>query len=182
MPSTTTAPSVPVATPLLRQWRSMTRLPMGSAVFSRAVGLRVPYAGTVRPKVLDLQPGHARILMADRRGVRNHLQSIHAVALVNLGEMAANMALMTLQPKNARWIVTGIEAEYLKKARGPIVALCHLDPELDWTRDASLSGEATLTDDSGDPVARLRQHWKIGPRRSRSGSESQSQNQPHAKG
>jgi len=154
--------------PILKQRRALARWPLGAKLFDRAVGLQVPYAGTIKAQVLDLEPGYARVLMPDRRAVRNHLRSIHAVALINLGEMTANMALMTTQPSGGRWIVTGLETKYVKKARGPIVALCRIEPsDLDWSLDRDWSGEVTLCDSSGDVVARLLQYWKIGPKRPR---------------
>ena len=153
--------------PILKQRRSLSRWPLGAKLFDRAIGLQVPYAGTIKAQVLDLEPGYARVLMPDRRAVRNHLRSIHAVALINLGEMTANMALMSTQPADGRWIVTGLETKYIKKARGPIVALCRIEPsDLDWSLDREWSGEVTLCDSSGDIVARLLQYWKIGPKRS----------------
>jgi len=148
----------------LQQWTSLSRLPLGGRVFSWLIGRVVPYAGTVHPEVEALDEGYARVAMGDRRGVRNHLSSIHAVATVNLGEMAANMALMSRQPDDGRWIVTGLDAKYLKKARGRITAECHV-PDVNWQASADLDGVATLKDSNGDIVTEVHVHWRVGPRK-----------------
>lgn len=123
----------------------------------------VPYSGTIRPEVLSLEPGQAEVALSDRRAVRNHLGSIHAIALVNLGELASGLALSTGLPAEARAIVTHLEIEYLKKARGRLVARCRTTiPE--WRTPCEHVVEATITDPAGDAVARVRVRWKIGPK------------------
>ncbi|WP_341702321.1 DUF4442 domain-containing protein [Ferrovibrio sp.] len=149
--------------PTLRRWDSLRRLPFGRSLFSRLIGFVVPYAGSIGAEVLTLAPGVAEIRMADRRRLRNHLRSLHAVALTNLAEMTGNLALMSRQPpKGTRWIVTGFDSQYLKKARGPITAYCEVDP-VDWSMPADREGRIELRDADGELVMVGRPRWKTGP-------------------
>lgn len=162
MPTAPHHPVMPRPT-ILRQWQRFSRLPFGRHIFSRLVGLTVPYAATIRAQVLQLAPGLAEARMADRRGVRNHLRSLHAVALTNLAELTANLALMSRQPaQGARWIVTGFDSDYLKKARGTITAQCAIDA-LDWSAAQAVEGRVELRDAAGDLVMVARPRWRIGP-------------------
>jgi acyl-coenzyme A thioesterase PaaI-like protein len=136
-------------------WRRLRRLPGGRWVFSRLIGTLIPYTGTVRPLVLELEPGFARIAMRDRRRVRNHLGSVHAIALANLAEMTSGLALTVGLPDAVRGIVRRITIEYEKKARGTLIAECRCDlppivgrmefPVTAVVRDASGSTVATAT-------------------------------------
>ena len=71
---------------LMSWWQRTRKFPGGNFVFNKMLGFLVPYTGSIKPQVLELEPGHARAIMKDRRGVRNHLSSIHAIAQMNLGE------------------------------------------------------------------------------------------------
>lgn len=148
---------------LLGRWRRVEQSAFGRWLFSLALGRAVPYTGSIRPTVLELAPGRARVAMRDRRAVRNHLRSIHAVALVNLGEVTSGLALLAGLPDDARGIVRGLSIEYRKKARGRLVATCECAaPTSSEKRDCTV--EASLADSEGDVVAVVRVAWRVGPR------------------
>lgn len=130
-------------------------------MFSRLVGWFVPYAGTLHADVLEMSQGSAVVTMPDRRGVRNHLNSIHAVALANLGELTANLALLTLCPPNGRFIVTRLEVDYLKKARGVLTCTCDVPADLPWATIERTAATASLTDAEGETVTRVTVYWKL---------------------
>jgi len=122
----------------------------------------IPYSGTTQPYVLEIRPGYAKIRIADRRIVRNHLRSLHAIALVNLGELSTGLAMTFGAPDDVRAILTGVSAEYTKKARGTITSEA-TSPVLTSNEKREVPVEAVLRDEAGDVVARVTARWLVGP-------------------
>lgn len=145
-------------------WSKMAPLPMGKQLFSRAAGLVAPYTATIGAQVVDFEPGYARVSMADRRAVRNHLRCVHAVALVNLAELTGNLALIAALPSDARMIVKGINIEYLKKARGPLVATGKC-PVPNTSAKQDIESTVEIADRKGEVVAKASVKCLIAPKR-----------------
>jgi uncharacterized protein (TIGR00369 family) len=121
-----------------------------------------PYSGSISPRVEEIRPGYARVAMPDRRAVRNHLRSVHAVALMNLAELSSGLALNYALPDDARAILTGLSIEYLKKARGRLTAEAEVEvPRTNEEREYEL--ESVIRDGAGEVVARARARWLVGP-------------------
>lgn len=148
---------------LKKAWNVLKNVPGGKRVFSFAVGYTARYTGTIRPKVLELEPGRARIAMDDTPLVRNHLRSVHAIALANLVEVTGNLALAYGVPDGCRFIVTGLDLDYVKKARGRIIGECDFTPPDNITENIDTQAEVLLKDSSGDVVVRGICRCKVGP-------------------
>lgn len=150
-------------TRLRATWERLSPLPGGKVLFSLFFGWMVPYTGSISPMVEELRPGYARVRMRDRRRLRNHLNSVHAVALANLAEATTGLAFAAAQPATVRAIVVSLEMTYVKKARGTLTAECHVDiPEI--TAEMDMAVETEVKDAAGDVVVRAKAIWRVGPR------------------
>lgn len=149
---------------LLALWRRLSTLPGGQWLFAQIFARTVPYSGSVKPRIRVLEPGHAEVEIPDIRANRQHLGSVHAIALMNVAEMASGLAMMAGLPENIRGIVTTLSMTYHKKARGTIRAVSRVTvPTV--TADQDFEVVAECFDPSGTLVATGRVHWRLGPQR-----------------
>ena len=112
--------------------------------------------------MIELTETGARIEMRDRRAVRNHLQSIHAIALANLAELSTGLPLAYAVQPRGRTILVSLTVEYLKKARGTLTgSSTFIAPKAD--RDEDIEIPVEVRDQDGEIVARARARWRVGP-------------------
>jgi len=147
---------------LIKWWNRLQAFPAGDWLFSFALGRVAPYSGSISARVEALSPGYARVSIKDRRQVRNHLKSIHAIALINLGEIATGLAVLSSIPDSMRGIVLGLEAEYVKKARGKLTATATFEMPEKIDDNSPVKVTAELVDAAGDVVTRVHATWLIG--------------------
>lgn len=150
------------AAALMQWWERLHRKPGGRWAFARILARTIPYTATIKPEILTLEPGLARVAMNDRRRVRNHLNSIHAIALANLGELTGGLAMTVTLPADVRGILTGLKVEYHKKARGRLTGECTCTVP---TVSASIDYEVTskVVDADGNHVATITGLWRLSP-------------------
>jgi acyl-coenzyme A thioesterase PaaI-like protein len=122
----------------------------------------VPYTGSIRPHVRVLEPGHARVEINDRRAVRNHIRSVHAIALTNLAEVTSGLAMLVGLPPDVRGIPTALSIQFQKKARGPLVGESSVSiPSV--TGPVEQEVRASIRDAAGDVVAEATVRWRLAP-------------------
>ena len=125
--------------------------------------MAAPYTGSIGAQVQDLRSGYARVTLQDRPKVRNHLDCLHAIALANLAELTGNIAVAYSMPTDARFIVAGIQMNYIKKARGTITGECASPVPESAARQEYLV-TVTMRDQAGDTVAEATMRTLIGPK------------------
>jgi acyl-coenzyme A thioesterase PaaI-like protein len=146
-------------------WDRLSGKPGGKRLFSWLVGRTAPYTATIGGRVRELAPCRAVATLRDRRKVRNHLRSVHAIAQINLAEMVSGLAVMYSMPDGLRGIPVHLEIDYEKKARGTITATCDLPgpiPEPPAGERVAFEAPVVLTDPEGDVVSRALARWVIG--------------------
>lgn len=135
-------------------WERLRKLPFGRKIFSKLLGRLVPYSATIAPEVLELSPGYARVRIRITRGLMNHIQSAHAMALGNLSELTGGLALSFGMPAGNRLVAAKFTLEYLKRGYGTLIAECRA-PQVDWSLAKQVVEAEVLTrDEHGDVVVR----------------------------
>ncbi len=147
---------------VMEKWKRARGSRLGRWLFSRGVGRFAPYTGTIGARVEELAPGRSLVTMRDRRAVRNHLNSVHAVALTNLIELTGSLSIIASLPPETRMIPVRLETDFIKKGRGLMTAEANcVIPSSN--EKAELPATVVIRDDSGDEVARGRVTVVIGP-------------------
>ena len=159
-----------------KQWAMLSNKPGGKWLFSMAIGKMAPYSGTIGALVDEMEPGYAKVLLKDRKKVRNHLRSVHAIALINLGEITTGLATLSGMPGDARGILKGLSIDYHKKARGLLTAECRTEiPQSSERKVYEVEGK--IYDGEGDCVATVTAQWLIGPAKAAAGTDENSPNE-----
>jgi acyl-coenzyme A thioesterase PaaI-like protein len=141
-------------------YENLSRKPLGKWLFSKAIGRLAPYTGSIKPYILELTTGHVVVQFTDRRFVRNHLSSVHAMALANLGEVATGLAVVSKLPRGTRAILTDFKIKYVKKARGPLLARCDFADTVVANKQPYIA-LAVIQNTKGECVAEVEATWLV---------------------
>ena len=149
------------------QWAWRRAVAGRTGALTRVFWMWIPFNKPHRFRIGSLAEGAASVEAPPRRWNRNHLGTVHACALATIGEFAAGLALLgAFDPSEYRLIMSRLEVDYTRRAKGRILAAAAL--ELDALRadlaasDVALSVvESELRDGEGEVVARVRTHWQV---------------------
>ena len=119
---------------VLTLWKKTSALPQGKRIFSVLFAQKAPYFATIRPRFTEIRPNRAELVIPKRRGVHNHIKTVHAIALCNGLEAAMGALAEATIPADKRWIPKGMEVAYTAKATSDITCIAETDPE-QWTSD-----------------------------------------------
>ena len=84
------------------------------------------------PRITRLENGRCEGTLADRRKVRNHIGTVHAIALCNGLEAAMGALAEASIPSGKRWIPKGMDVAYTAKATSDVTCVAETDPQ-QWT-------------------------------------------------
>ncbi len=142
-----------MASRALNLYERLSRRPLGKWLFAEIICLNAPYFSTIEPRFHDLRPGFCQVSMRKRRGVLNHIRTVHALAIGNLCELCAGMLMEATLPAHLRWIPRGMTIEYLSKAKTDVTATARLD-KTDWLAGENVGVPVTAVDTDGKEVVR----------------------------
>lgn len=124
----------------------------GRWLVSRAICWRAPYFASIAPTIEALEPGRCVVRIRDRRRVRNHIGTVHAIALCNMAELAGGLATDATTPGSMRWIPKGMTVRYLKKASGPMTATARVPAITEGTSGSEVHALVDVRDTAGEIV------------------------------
>lgn len=119
---------------VLDLWTKTSALPQGKRIFSLLFSQKAPYFATIRPRFVEIRPDYAELVIPKRRGVHNHIKTVHAIALCNGLEAAMGALAESSIPADKRWIPKGMTVSYTAKATSDITCIAETDRE-QWTGD-----------------------------------------------
>ena len=132
---------------LMAAYRTLDRVPfVGRRAFSVLYQFAAPYFLTIPASIVDVEPGVARATMAETPWIRNHLGTVHAIALCNLAEYTMGAVAEATIPSTHRWVPKGMTVEYKAKARGTMRATATLELPVQLEPRAELPVIITVLD------------------------------------
>ncbi len=140
----------------LKTYNKLKDFPAGKRIFSFLVCRQARYFGTINPLFEELEPGRCVISMKKRKAVTNHLNTVHAIAMCNLVELAGGICTDVSIPDDFRWIPKGMTVEYIALAKTDLKGVCEIDvKELsNWDLAKDFPAVVNLYDRSGTVVMR----------------------------
>jgi len=145
-------PQVENNSTLLKAWAVCRRFRMGRYAVAKAICFMAPYFGTIKPAFVQIEQGYVAAKFKNRRKVRNHLGSIHAIAMCNAVELVTGSCAEVSLHKDLRWIPVGMNVEYKKKAKSELLAICKAENYPDWQDNQQISIPVVVKDMQGDVV------------------------------
>lgn len=137
-------------------WDKCKNKPGGKWIFSKCLGIVVPYSNSIKPYVHSLDNGVCCIFIKKRRTVCNHINTVHAAALGNLIELAASLAILSREER-PRCVVSDYNVRLLKPARTNIWAMATVIGDINKRTE----GTVVVRDSENNIIARGTCAWRV---------------------
>jgi uncharacterized protein (TIGR00369 family) len=124
---------------------------VGNEEYGKLVCELAPYFSTIDPQFVNMKPGYVEVCIKNRKEIQNHLGSIHAAAMCNVAELVGGMMTEISLPEGKRWIPSGMNVQYLAKAKTDLKAIAD-GSGIDWTTQDGLTVPVNVFDTDGNKV------------------------------
>ncbi|GLK89665.1 DUF4442 domain-containing protein [Pseudomonas turukhanskensis] len=126
-------------------------------------GSQVKFASTAKVRVHSLTFDRAVLSLANRRPVQNHINGVHAAAMVLLAESATGFLVGMNVPDDKLPLIKSLKVDYLKRATGALQATAVLTAQQIEAIGTHEKGEVvvsvTVTDEAGIEPIRCEMLW-----------------------
>ncbi len=139
--------------PTLADWRKRSVSRIGRWMFTRAVCRRAPYFASIKPHFLELRPAVCVVFMPRHPGTAGPARTVHALAIANLCELAADLVTEVTVPAGMKWQSRGMTIEYLRRAESDVTATARLN-KTEWGETQNVAVPVTAVDRNGSEVVR----------------------------
>ena len=99
-----------------------------------------PYFSTIPVQFTEVRHAFATAVLKNVPEVRNHIQTVHAIAMCNLAEMVGGLVTDYALPEGRIWIPKGMTVRYVAKAKTDLIGTCDATA-IDW---ANVLGDVTV--------------------------------------
>lgn len=86
----------------------------------------VKLVGTAKVEVIQLSKTHSEFRLQNRKKVQNHIGTIHAAGMALIAETATGMVVGMNVPDDKVPVIKTLKVDFLKRAKGDLVAKAHL--------------------------------------------------------
>jgi acyl-coenzyme A thioesterase PaaI-like protein len=97
-----------------------------NTLLSWTIGRVVPYVGTSGVYFEKMTRNEVIVFLKNRRKVRNHIQQIHAAAMILLAETATGMAVGMNIPDDKIPLIKSMKTDFVKRSTGAMRAVAKL--------------------------------------------------------
>ena len=144
-------------------YKRLESFPLGKRIFSIGFAQAAPYFSTVSPRVEEVAPNRAVVVVPKRRAVHNHIKTVHVIAICNGLEAAMGLLAEASVPSTHRWIPRAMDVTYPAKATTDITCTAETAPELwDGRKEVPVTVRATRAD--GTVVVEGTIHLYVSPK------------------
>ncbi|MDV2470262.1 DUF4442 domain-containing protein [Acinetobacter chinensis] len=145
--------------------KATSRFPKGvrSTLWSKAFGRVVPMVGTAGIKYIEVSHNTVIVELKNHRGMQNHINQLHAVAMALLAETATGFVTGMNVPDTSIVLIKSMKIDYKRPSKGDMRAVATLTDaqiqEMQSTDKGETLVSVVLTDESGQEPVQAEMLW-----------------------